>query len=154
MATTQIKDGFNGGSDNQLKVNSDGSINVTGGGGTGGTVKIQDSNGNPITSTNGALNVEQVGFSTITPGYPTQISVGTSSTQLFAANPNRKYAHIVNNTSETIFIQFQVSAALNQGIKMNPGSFYTLESTNLWLGVVNAIGNLPSQLIDVLEGEI
>src|ERR1700677_5185447 len=35
MATTQIKDGFDGGSDNQLKVNPDGSINVdvTGGGG-------------------------------------------------------------------------------------------------------------------------
>jgi hypothetical protein len=28
MATTQIKDGYNGGSDNQLKVNPDGSINV------------------------------------------------------------------------------------------------------------------------------
>lgn len=28
MATTQVKDGFNGGSDNQLKVNADGSINT------------------------------------------------------------------------------------------------------------------------------
>lgn len=37
MAATQIKDGFQGGSDNQLKVNTDGSINVnaTGGGGGG-----------------------------------------------------------------------------------------------------------------------
>jgi hypothetical protein len=35
MATTQIKDGFAGGSDNQMKVNADGSINVdvSGGGG-------------------------------------------------------------------------------------------------------------------------
>lgn len=30
MATTQIKDGYQGGSDNQLKINSDGSINVSG----------------------------------------------------------------------------------------------------------------------------
>jgi hypothetical protein len=39
MATTQIKDGYNGGSDNQMKVNADGSINVntSGGGGTTST---------------------------------------------------------------------------------------------------------------------
>lgn len=39
MAVTQIKDGFAGGSDNQMKVNADGSINVdvTGGGGTTNT---------------------------------------------------------------------------------------------------------------------
>jgi len=41
MATTTIKDGFNGGSDNQLKVNSDGSINVnTSGGGGGSNVNL------------------------------------------------------------------------------------------------------------------
>lgn len=153
MSTTQIKDGFDGGSDNQLKVNTDGSINVNGGGGGGSAVTISATNGDPLTATNGALSINQSGFSTITPGYPTQISVGTASTQLFAANPNRRYVHIVNNTTETIYIQFQSAAALNQGIKMQPGSFYTLESTNLWLGTINAIGNLASQLIDVLEGE-
>src|SRR5580658_4026087 len=40
MATTQIKDGYNGGSDNQLKVNNDGSINVNGGGGGGGNNSV------------------------------------------------------------------------------------------------------------------
>jgi len=41
MATTTIKDGFNGGSDNQLKVNADGSINVnTSGGGGGSNVNL------------------------------------------------------------------------------------------------------------------
>lgn len=42
MATTQIKDGFNGGSDNQLKVNADGSINTntTGGGGSNASVGL------------------------------------------------------------------------------------------------------------------
>lgn len=38
MATTQIKDGFQGGSDNQLKVNADGSINTTGGSGSNASV--------------------------------------------------------------------------------------------------------------------
>lgn len=40
MATTTIKDGYNGGSDNQLRVNNDGSINVNGGGGGGGNASV------------------------------------------------------------------------------------------------------------------
>ena len=37
MATTTIKDGFNGGSDNQAYVDSTGALKVTGGG-SGGTI--------------------------------------------------------------------------------------------------------------------
>jgi hypothetical protein len=48
MATTQIKDGYNGGSDNQLKVNPDGSINVDVSGGSGGVVSTN------LTQINGA----------------------------------------------------------------------------------------------------
>lgn len=40
MAVTQIKDGFNGGSDNQLKVNADGSINVDASGGGGSNASV------------------------------------------------------------------------------------------------------------------
>jgi hypothetical protein len=109
-----------------------------------------DSSGN--LKVTGSLTIGE-GFSTISPGYPTQIPVGTVSTQLFAANPNRKYAHVFNNSAELIFLQYQVSAALNQGIKIQPGSFFTLNSDNLWLGVINAIGLISGQLIDCLEGE-
>ncbi len=50
MATTQIKDGFDGGSDNQLKVNADGSINVdVTGGGVGSNVNITEFGGSPVT---------------------------------------------------------------------------------------------------------
>lgn len=126
---------------------------------SGGSVQIQDSEGNPLNSSGGALDVNVVsnpgtqGFSIITPGFPTQVSVGTLSTQLFASNAGRKYAHIFNNSGEQIFIQYSVSAALNQGIRIPAGSLYTLETTNLWLGSVNAIGVISNQLIDVLEGE-
>lgn len=58
MAATQIKNGFHGGSDDQLLVNPDGSINVnTTGSGTAANVNIHDGVGNVITSTAGALNV-------------------------------------------------------------------------------------------------
>lgn len=101
----------------------------------------------------GTFTPGAAGFSIISPGYPTQVSVGTVSTQLFAVNANRVYAHIFNNSSQMIFIQYEVSAALNQGIRVNPGSFFTLNSDNLWLGIINAIGVMSGQLIDVLEGE-
>lgn len=60
MAATTIKDGFAGGSDNQLKVNADGSINVTSGGGGSSNVNIHDSSGGTLNSTAGALNVDLV----------------------------------------------------------------------------------------------
>lgn len=40
MSTTQIKNGFNGGTDDQLLVNPDGSINVNGGGSGGGNASV------------------------------------------------------------------------------------------------------------------
>ena len=50
MATTTIKDGYNGGSDNQLKVNPDGSINVdVTGGGAGSNVNLVSVGGSSIT---------------------------------------------------------------------------------------------------------
>lgn len=78
MAATTIKDGFQGGSDNQLKVNPDGSINVNGGGGSSGNVNIHDSAGNNLTSTGGALNVNTTGSATVT-GTVTSVTEGLHS---------------------------------------------------------------------------
>lgn len=117
------------------------------------TVGIKDTAGNSLTSTDGALDVNTAnGFNTLT-APPGQTAVSTDSSQLFAANPNRKYAHIVNNSGEQIFIQYSTAAAINQGIRIPARGFYTIESTNLWLGAINAIGVSPNQLVDILEGE-
>lgn len=142
MATTQIKSGS---SDFQADVNSSNQLEVTD---TTSQALLQEI----VTNTSGGVTPGSEGFSTITPGFPTQINVGTNSTQLFAANPSRLYGHIFNNSAQPIYIQYQVSAALYQGIKINQGTFFTLELDNLWLGIVNAIGFIPNQLIDVLEG--
>lgn len=123
---------------------------------SGGNVNIQDTDGNPITATNGALNVNASGgsgFSTLSPGSPGQVTVGLMSTQLLAANNNRKYAHLFNNSGSPIFIQYSADAAVNTGIWIPNRTLYTLETTNLWLGSVNAIGVVGGQLIDILEGE-
>lgn len=112
----------------------------------------QSSAGRSSVNIAGPIDVEVVGFDTLT-NPPGQIDVGLTTTILLIANPNRKYAHIVNNSGNPIFIQYDTSAALNQGIKIPPNTLYTIESTNLWLGSVNAIGVAGSQLIDILEGE-
>lgn len=100
----------------------------------------------------GNVTTTPAGFGNLSPGYPTQVSVTTSSSVLLPSNIARLYAHIVNNTQFEIFIQYSSAAALNQGIKLQPGNFYTIDSSNLYTGVVNAIGSAGTQLIDVLEG--
>lgn len=110
----------------------------------------------PVSVTDsGAINVVgdltvSEGFETISVG-PTQISIGTVSTQLLAANANRLYAHIINNTSNEIYIQYSSAAALNQGLKLQAGGTLFVSGGDLWLGAVNAIALMPNQLIDVLE---
>lgn len=171
MAVTTIKS-YN--SDNQAEVTADHELKVTGDinannssvGPTGDPVPPDatlvagkdpsgnlvpvavDSDGHLIVSSNG----DSGAFDTLSPGYPTQISVGTTSITLLPANPLRKYGHVSNNSGEAIFIQFQSSAALNQGVKIGPGGFYTLEVNNLYRGDINAIGLMAGQLIDVVEG--
>lgn len=169
MATTVIKS-YN--SDNQAEVTADHELKVTGTitannssvGPTGAPVPPdatliagEDPSGNLVpvavdSSGHVIISGTTGGFDTISPGYPTQVPVGTASVTIIAANPLRKYAHVANNSGEAIFIQFKVSAALNQGVKIGPGGFYTLEEINLWRGDVNAIGLMAGQLIDVLEG--
>lgn len=102
-----------------------------------------------ISSSSSSTNTPD-SFSAGTPG---QIDIGITSIQVFAANPNRKYVYISNNTQNTIFIQYSNPAVLNTGIKIPPNTLYTIETNNLWLGIVNAIGNQTSTLIDIFEGE-
>lgn len=102
-----------------------------------------------ISSSSSATGAD--GFSDLSPGFPTQITVGNASAQLLPANPARRYAHVFNNTANPIFIQYSSAAALNQGIKLNPGNYFTLSGDDLWLGQINAIAALANQLIDVLE---
>lgn len=138
MSTTQIKNGFQGGSDDQAIVHTDGSLDVNV---IGGNIVVT-----------GSVITTPAGFSTISPGYPTQKSVGMASTELLPINASRKYAHIVNNTAYTVYLQYNVAAALNQGVRLNPGSIYFINGDDLWLGAVNAIAMLANQFVDVLEG--
>lgn len=109
----------------------------------------QSSSGRSSISVTGPVDVDS-GFDT---GTPAQIDVGTTSIELFAANPDRKYAHIMNNSGLPIYVQYASPAAIGQGIIVRNNTLYTIEFNNLWLGSVNAVGVASSQIIDVFQGE-
>lgn len=165
MSVTQIKNGFQGGSDDQLKVNPDGSINVnaTGGGGIASDVNIFDSAGNSITSTSGALNVNTTGSSTVTGTVTTeqaglgafqtsQYAISTAAVQL-APTPlvNRSSLSITVDASPNIavFIGNSNSVTVSNGYPLYDGSTLQLDLTpsgNVW-----AISTTAGQTISVLE---
>jgi hypothetical protein len=144
-----------------LAVNSDGSINVNStfsgtlavdiSAASGDSIKISDGTNTLGVNADGSLNLafQPKGFSTI--NVSSAITVTTSSTQLLAANSARLYAHIVNNSGNTCYLQYGGAAVLNRGIKLNPNAMLTVSGFDLYLGQINAISASTVQL-DVLEG--
>ena len=149
MATTQIKDGFNGGSDNQLKVNSDGSINVdvSGGGGTS-NVNITEINGTAITGSD--LPVDLAG---LTAFKTSQYTVGTSAVQLTPTPMSNRRAIsikvITTTPTDSVYIGNSSAVTTSTGYPIfNLGSLQ-LDLTNvqsIW-----AIGTSAGQLVYALE---
>jgi uncharacterized protein YjdB len=85
----------------------------------------------------------------------TVVSVNATSTQLLAANTNRLYACLVNDSDEVIYIKFGVVAVLNEGIRLNAnGGTYEMskELGNLYTGSINAISVSGSKNMLVTEG--
>lgn len=165
MASSTIKDGYNGGTDNQLRVNDDGSINVVGGGGGGTTnVNIHDSSGGNLTSTSGALNVNTTGSSTVTGTVTTeqaglatyqttQYTIGLIEVQLAPMPlPNRSSVSFkVKTTTSDDYIQFAQStgqAAIN-GYRLEDGESIQLDLTDA--GSIYVIGSSTGQTIYLLE---
>lgn len=101
---------------------------------------------------NASIGVKPPGFANVTAGFPKQITVTATNTQLLAANSLRAYAHFSNNTGFQVYLQFSQSAVVNQGIRLNPGALFTVSGYDLWLGSINAITSSGSVKIDVFEG--
>jgi len=129
MATTQIKDGYQGGSDNQWKIGATGA----------GLVEVTNPSGS-------------AGWSNFGQSTPKQVMVSDTSTQLLAANPSRAYASISNNSSQTIYIQYGIDAVWQTGFRISPGAVWIVNSMELFTGEINAITSTGSINIDVIEG--
>lgn len=164
MATTQIKDGFQGGSDNQLLVNPDGSINVnTSGGGGGSNVNIHDSAGNNLTSTGGALNVNTTGSSTVTGTVTTneaglsnfqteQYTIGTSVIQITPTpltNRSSISLRVTATGGAAIFIGSTNALTISNGYPLYNGDTLQMDLTTA--NSIYAISDAAGQTLYVLE---
>lgn len=92
-------------------------------------------------------------FGTVTNSYISLTANATTS--LLAANANRKYAYISNNSGGLITIQFGSATGLTttaRGLVIPNGNFYELKGDNLYTGAVFAFTNASGLVIAVTEG--
>lgn len=106
---------------------------------------------------NNVANLTQQPATTITDSTPALTAA--TALQLLAANANRKYASIVNNSASDVTIQLGpvAGAAVGKGIVLKPGGSSVLigPATPInWLGAISAIsaGAVAAGQLSVSEG--
>lgn len=96
------------------------------------------------------LDKDHRGYTVATHSAPT---AGVASGVILAANINRRYALLVNDSNTDVYLALGVAAALNTGIRINAnGGSYELSGTNLWKGVINGISGVAGKIVLVTEG--
>ena len=164
MATTQIKDGFNGGSDNQLKVNPDGSINVnTSGGGPTSNVTIVQGGNTAVVDAGGNLHVLTSGSSTVTGTVNTvekglanfqtsQYTVGVTAVQITPsplANRSSISLRVTASANQAIFIGNNNTLTIANGYPLYNGDTLQMDLTPT--NTIYAIATLAGQTLYILE---
>ena len=86
----------------------------------------------------------------------TVVNATTVSGAALAANVNRKYALLINDSDTVLYIKIGATAVVNQGIRLNAnGGSYEISHAvgNLNTGVVNVIhAGIGNKVILVAEG--
>ncbi len=110
-------------------------------------------NGTPAVTWGGTVTTSAEGYATATHTFATA-GTGVVGT-ILAANANRKYLLLVNDSDETIYVSFTSPAALNRGIRLNAlGGNYeaSKQQGNINTLQVLAICASGGKNITVLEG--
>lgn len=82
-------------------------------------------------------------------------SIGVATTAALAANANRKYALIINDSDTVIYLKIGAAAVLNEGIRLNAqGGSYEMSVGygNLDTRAINAISSVAAKVLLVTEG--
>lgn len=84
----------------------------------------------------------------------TGVDVGTTSTQVLAANPNRKYAIFMNDSDTVIYLAFGAAAQVGSGIRLaENGGYYEITWNNPCTAAVYAIhSGIGTKRLTVVEG--
>jgi hypothetical protein len=80
--------------------------------------------------------------------------VGTTSISVLAANPKRRYALLINDGTEVIYIKLGATAVKNEGIRINAnGGCYEISpaKNNLYHGAIYAVSNSNSNDLLITE---
>ena len=83
------------------------------------------------------------------------VIVGTSNVQVLAANANRVYVLLVNDSDSVIYIALGQGAALNFGIRLNPnGGSYEMSRRlgNVHAGAISAVTSASGKRLLVTQG--
>ena len=86
-------------------------------------------------------------------------SVGTASTAVLAANPNRTYAIISNDGTAAVYLALGKAAVLNEGIRLSPGGTYgdrlemSRDKSNVFSGAINGISAVAGMKVIAIQGE-
>jgi len=79
-------------------------------------------------------------------------TVGIGNTLVVAANLDRNYLMIINDSVNVVYLSFGVAAVLNAGIRLNAnGGSYEMGGASNWRGAVWGISSAPSVVL-VTEG--
>jgi len=82
----------------------------------------------------------------------TKVSVAATSTTVLSHRSSRKYAVIVNDSNETIYLGVGEAAVLNEGIRLNAnGGAWEIKGGHPYQGVIYAISTSGSKNVTVFE---
>jgi hypothetical protein len=82
-----------------------------------------------------------------------RVTVGIASVLVRAANAERRYLLLVNDSDTAIYVSLDAAALLNSGIRLNAlgGWYEMLEGQNLYLGAVSAISSAAAKYLTYVE---
>src|SRR5271170_1202192 len=84
---------------------------------------------------------------------PTNVSMGTSSVTVLAANSLRKGVNICNISYGTVSLAFGVAAVVYTGVTLGPGGTFWMDATDFTTAAINAISTQTNTTIAVQEFE-
>jgi hypothetical protein len=110
-----------------------------------------------LTAITGGITVtsEPSGSGKYTTAAHTAPTAGVATGAILAANANRLYALVVNDSDTVVYLALGAAAALNTGIRLNAnGGSYEMSAKlgNLYTGVINGISGVAGKVVLVTEG--
>lgn len=79
-------------------------------------------------------------------------ALSTTSEVVLAANAGRRYAYFHNTDAAIdITLSFGETAVADEGIVLEPGGFYEIDTSNLYLGAINAIADSGTPTLAIVE---